>query len=132
MTDDDLTRFSVETGLCLPRDIAVLVSKAPWLEGSVERLITLNSDVRVAPTSWPEDHVVIGEDRCGNYWSVLRPDTHPPMPPAEYSAVWFYDHDRGTHAEAYPSIGAFLLSLEIAHPIVKVCPSSKHLGLVGP
>jgi hypothetical protein len=127
MTEDDLTRFAVETGLCLPPDIAVLNSKPPWLEGNVNRLIALNEHVRIPGTPWigeegapwPDDHVVIGEDGCGNYWSVLRPDTHPPAP-GEYAAVWFLDHETGKMEQQHPSIGAFLLNLEITFPIEKV------------
>jgi hypothetical protein len=123
MTPEDLTRFAAETGLCLPPEMAVLSPKTPWLEGDVDRLIALNADMRIPGTPWigeegapwPDDHVVIGEDGCGNYWSVLRPDRHPPAPDA-YSAVWFLDHETGRMEEQYPSIGAFLLYLEITFP----------------
>ncbi len=127
MTPDDFPRFAATTGLCLPPDIAVLNSKPPWLEGDVDRLIALNADVRIPGTPWigeeglpwPDDHVVIGGDGCGNFWSVLRPDKHPP-PAGDYAAVWFLDHETGKMEQQYPSIGAFLLHLEITFPIEKV------------
>jgi hypothetical protein len=127
MTPEDLTRFAAETGLCLPPEMAVLSSKPPWLEGDIDRLIMLNDDVRVPGTPWigteglpwPDDHVVIGEDGCGNYWSVLRPDKHPPAP-GDYASVWFLDHETGKMERQYDSVGAFLLYLEVTFPIEKV------------
>jgi hypothetical protein len=126
MTPEDLSRFMAETGLCLPPEMAVLSSKSPWLEGDVDRLIAMNADVRspgtpwigAAGAPWPDDHVVIGGDGCGNYWSVLRPDKHPPAPEA-YASVWFLDHETGGMEEQYPSIGAFLLYLDVTFPAEK-------------
>jgi hypothetical protein len=124
MKEADLTRFDAATGLCLPPEMAVLGGKSPWLEGDVDRLIALNQHVRIPGTPWigeegapwPDDHVVIGEDGCGNYWSVLRPDKHAPVPPAEYLPVWFLDHETGKMEEQHPSLGAFLLYLEVTFP----------------
>jgi hypothetical protein len=126
MTPDDLIRFAEQTGLCLPPEMAVLGAKPPWLEGELERLIALNDDVRIPGTPWIgaegapwlDDHVVIGGDGCGNYWSILRPDKHPPAP-GDYAAVWFLDHETGVMERQYDSVGAFLLYLEIAFPIEK-------------
>jgi hypothetical protein len=127
MTPDDQTRFAAVTGLCLPPEMLVLSSKSPWLEGDIDRLIALNADVRAPGTPWigaegapwPDDHVVIGEDGCGNYWSILRPDTHPPSAGA-YASVWFLDHETGKLEEHYTSIAAFLLFLDVTFPIEKV------------
>jgi hypothetical protein len=60
--------------------------------------------------------VVIGEDGCGNYWSVPRPDKHAPVPPAAHLSVWFLDHETGKMAEQHLSLGAFLLYLEVTSP----------------
>jgi hypothetical protein len=126
MTPEDLARFAAETGLCLPPEMAVLSGKTPWLEDDVTRLIALNADVRIPGTPWigeqgapwPDDHVVIGGDGCGNYYSVLRPDKHVPAAGA-YPAVWFLDHETGTMEKQHDSIGAFLLFLEVTFPLEK-------------
>jgi hypothetical protein len=126
MTPEDLTRFTAETGLVLPPEMAVLGSKPPWLSGDVDWLIMINDDVREPGTPWigeeglpwPDDHVVIGGDGCGNYYSVLRPDKHPPAP-GEYAAVWFLDCETGKMERQYDSVGAFLLYLEVMFPIEK-------------
>jgi hypothetical protein len=127
MDEADLTRFADATGLCLPPEMAVLGAKSPWLEGDLDRLIALNAHVRIPGTPWigvegapwPDDLVVIGEDGCGNYWSVLRPDRHAPVPPADYLSVWFLDHETGEMEQQHPSLGAFLLHLEVTFPLEK-------------
>lgn len=57
------------------------------------RLVMLNRDMRLPGTPWvgeegnpwPEKYFVIGDDQCGNYWSV---DLQ-----AGDTGVWFYDHE---------------------------------------
>jgi hypothetical protein len=67
---------------------------------------------------WPEDHIVIGEDQCGNYYSVLRPDKHK----ANFDVVWFYDHDTATQEEYQSSIANFLnhVVLNFSPPVFEV------------
>jgi hypothetical protein len=123
MTEDDLARFTSMTGLALPKAMMKIPAKPPWLETDVDKLVALNTMVHAPGTPWigkdgpwPEDHVVIGEDGCGNYWSVLRPDKDAAD---SDSAVWFYDHDFGIQTETSPTLGAFWLYLEVTHPIEK-------------
>jgi hypothetical protein len=117
MTEEDFIRFETATNMPLPKIMAQLGAMSPYLENDVEKLIELNERVRIPGDTWmgpqgdpwPEDHIVIGEDQCGNYYSVLRPDKHK----ANFDVVWFYDHDTATQEEFQSSIGSFLVYLEI-------------------
>ncbi len=106
----DYARFETTLGYPLPKQMLDIGSAPPYLESDVDRLIELNRLVRAPGTPWigpdgdpwPEDHVVIGEDHCGNYWSVLRVDRH------RNKSVWFYDHDVATLERQHKNVAAFL------------------------
>jgi hypothetical protein len=123
MTEDDLIRFEHATGMPLPRRMLQLGAMSPYLENDIDKLIELNSRVRIpgdtwmgtAGDPWPAAHVVIGEDCCGNYYSVLSPDKNN----AEFNVVWFYDHDAATMEEFQCDIGSFLVYLEVNFPVPK-------------
>ncbi len=118
MDTADLARFATTLGYNLPEEMAAIGALPPYLESDIDRLIKLNQDVRApgAPYvgesgGWPDEHIVIGEDQCGNYWSVLRTDS----PATGPTAVWFYDHDIGSFAVACPSLADFLSQIQITH-----------------
>jgi hypothetical protein len=121
----EFARFETELGYPLPKQMLELGSLPPHLEGDVDRLIELNRLVREPGTPWigeagepwPEDHVVIGEDQCGNYWSVLRVDLH------RNKSVWFYDHEIGTMERQYKNVGAFLEDITVV-----VAPEKLEVG----
>jgi hypothetical protein len=106
----DYARFETTLGYPLPKQMLEIGSVPPYLESDVDRLIELNRRVRLPGTPWigpdaepwPEDHVVIGDDGCGNYWSVLRVDRH------RNKSVWFYDHDVATLERQHKNVAAFL------------------------
>jgi hypothetical protein len=74
-------------------------------------LVELNRDVRLPGTPWvgeagdpwPDNYFVIGDDQCGNYWSV-------DLQTAD-SGVWFYDHEIGAFERHYNSLQEFGESL---------------------
>ncbi|MFO0965446.1 MAG: SMI1/KNR4 family protein [Gemmataceae bacterium] len=86
------------------------VQEAPadrQLYDNAERLIQLNRDVRLPGTpwvgeegaAWPEKFFAVGDDQCGNYWSIdlLTEDR----------GVWFYDHEIGAFERQHDSLEAF-------------------------
>jgi hypothetical protein len=116
----DLERFEQTLGYPLPPEIMSVAGRSPHLEKDVDRLIELNRDVRTPGTPWigeagdpwPDDHVVIGEDQCGNYYSVLRTDRFA----ADPAPVWFLDHEVGTLEQQHDSVSSFQLYLEETFP----------------
>jgi hypothetical protein len=120
MNSEDLARFEQTLGYPLPAEMAALTGKPPHLEMDVDRLIQMNQDVRIPGTPWigeagdpwPEDHVVIGGDQCGNYYSVLRPDRDA----TDLAPVWFFDHELGTLEQEHDSVANFQAYLEAMFP----------------
>lgn len=119
----DFARFETTLGYPLPKQMLEIGSAPPFLESDVDRLIELNRRVRKPGTKWigpdgdpwPEDHVVIGDDEGGNYWSVLRVDRH------RNKSVWFYDHDVATLERQHKNVAAFLTD-KTAVPAVEAEP----------
>ena len=112
----DFARFETTLGYPLPKQMLEIGAMPPYLESDVDRLIELNRRVRrpgtlwIGPNGgpWPEDHVVIGEDQCGNYWSVLRVDRH------RNKSVWFLNHELATLERQYKNVAAFLTDKTVA------------------
>jgi SMI1-KNR4 cell-wall len=81
------------------------------LYNNAARLIELNRDVRLPGTPWvgeagdpwPDNFFVIGDDQCGNYWSV-------DLQTAD-SGVWFYEHEIGAFERQHNSLQEFGESL---------------------
>lgn len=118
VTADELARFEAALGFPLPEAMVGLRAKRPHFETRLARLIDLNELVRIpgdpwvgeTGDPWPTDHVVIGGDDCGNYYSVLRPDTRPNDP-----TVWFYDHDQAGFEAYQPDLSAFVKHLRVLY-----------------
>jgi hypothetical protein len=114
----DLSRFETALGFPLPPEFATLGSMSPYLESDIDRLIFLNRDVREPGTPWigeeggpwPDEHIVIGENQCGDYWSVIRSE-RPPTEESGSMPVYFLDHEVGTLTEAHPSLESFLAEI---------------------
>jgi hypothetical protein len=119
MNSSDLDRFEKTMGYPLPPEVLTVAGRFPQLDVDVDRLMQMNLDVRIPGTPWigeagdpwPDDHVVIGGDQCGNYYSVLRTDRHPGD-----QAVWFLDHEVGTLEKQYESVTSFQKRLEELFP----------------
>jgi hypothetical protein len=119
MDASDLARFEAATGFALPTEMVGLDAFPPFVESDVDRLIQLNRDVRqpgvpyLGDTGgpWPNEHVVIGEDQSGNYWSVVTSD----QTTSVSTAVWFFDHETGRLTESYRSIERFLGDMKDTH-----------------
>src|SRR5215210_7185118 len=90
------------------------VQEAPadrQLYNNPARLIELNRDVRLPGTPWvgeagdpwPDNYFVIGDDQCGNYWSVDLQASDP--------GVWFYDHEIGAFERQHECLHDFGKSL---------------------
>jgi hypothetical protein len=115
-------KFEKVTGLPLPRSMVGMEPFTPHLQTDVAALIELNERVRIPADPWigdrgdpwPEEHLVIGEDQCGNYYSVVRADRRA----TSGAAVWFYDHELATIARHHPSIAKFLAHLRALLPPV--------------
>jgi hypothetical protein len=109
LSPDDRSRFAVEFGVSLPSGLRA-PARPPALQLDVDALIALNRYVREPGTPWigergdpwPHEHVVIGEDLTGNYWSMLHRDHEPPD-----AGVWFLDHEVGTLTRMFDTIGGF-------------------------
>jgi hypothetical protein len=109
LSPDDRSRFAVEFGVSLPSGLRA-PARPPALQLDVDALIALNRYVREPGTPWigergdpwPHEHVVIGEDLTGNYWSMLHRDHEPPD-----AGVWFLDHEVGTLTPMFDTIGRF-------------------------
>ena len=101
--------FAVEFGVSLPSGLRA-PARPPDLQLDVDALIALNRYVREPGTPWigergdpwPHEHVVIGEDLTGNYWSMLHRDHEPPD-----AGVWFLDHEVGALTRMFDTIGRF-------------------------
>lgn len=112
MNRDDLTILEQRLGLSLPdpyreallAGVTIGVSDpAPYFHQDVKELLILNLELRMAPCddsfcgkSWPAQFICIGEDECGNYYSIAADDPH--------CAVQFFDHEADAFEEAATSL----------------------------
>jgi SMI1-KNR4 cell-wall len=82
------------------------------LNNNPHKLVELNKNVRLPGTPWvgedgepwPDNYFVIGDDQCGNYYSVDLNSAEP--------GVWFYDHEVGEfylYADSLEEFTEFLL-----------------------
>ena len=115
MTLDDLSLFHQATGLRLPQEITEIDPIDPLLELDVQRLIQINLDVRRPGGSWigseggpwPDEHVVIGEDGCGDFFTVKYAEGFSPSLPHADTMVWRYNHDWGRMEEFCKNLEEF-------------------------
>jgi hypothetical protein len=112
---DDRAKFRDALGFDLPKQLGSTPPYPPHLEHDVDTLIRINTDIRAPGTPWigdeglpwPDEHVVIGEDQTGNYYSMLRPGSKPAS-----GAVWFLDHEVDTLTKQYSSVKRFHKELD--------------------
>jgi hypothetical protein len=76
----------------------------------VDQILYFNKDVRAPGTPWneyggpwPKQYLVIGDDGCGNYWTLNLG--------AKREAVYFYDHETGRFERQFKSVREFADSL---------------------
>jgi hypothetical protein len=131
MTEADLASVEIQLGVTLPEHYRRFMLEYPqtlidtkldlgWIReapadrqfyNNPARLVELNRDVRLPGTPWvgeagdpwPDNFFVIGDDQCGNYWSVDLQTADP--------GVWFYDHEIGAFERQHESLQDFGESL---------------------